>query len=340
MIIKQSLHKGFRTKKCGLLINQEYPWIAASPDAVIECDCHGIGVLEAKTCYKHRNADSFEDVAVTDPNFFLSYHRENGSFSLKKEHPYNYQIQQEMLVSKTSFALLVVYIEKDVVVVDVPRDEEIIQEIISKTKEFFLKVLLPQMLSHHYVPTRFDPVIENSNAFYLEDELTSNADCVDVNEPEPSLHVARPSSQNVTTPLSNGSYGLDEPCTSTSDASLIPCSSTTNASLIHDVVIGNGLPGSNLQSSNYKCCDEDPGLGETVSCCNPLCLVGTYHKKCAKPQLKVYRKDWKCSSCRELVKRSNKRKGKVNDENANHNATQSRKGKKAGNVLQSITNIV
>lgn len=38
----------FKISKCGLVINQEYPWIHATPDVLVSCSCCGLGCGEIK----------------------------------------------------------------------------------------------------------------------------------------------------------------------------------------------------------------------------------------------------------------------------------------------------
>ena len=44
----KSEHKNFEVQKCGLIIHSERTYIAASPDALVSCDCHGCGLCEIK----------------------------------------------------------------------------------------------------------------------------------------------------------------------------------------------------------------------------------------------------------------------------------------------------
>jgi hypothetical protein len=36
---------------CGLFIDGEHPFIAASPDGLVNCECYGEGVCEIKVCF-------------------------------------------------------------------------------------------------------------------------------------------------------------------------------------------------------------------------------------------------------------------------------------------------
>ena len=51
----QSLHIDFSISKSGLVIHESYPFMSASPDGTINCECYGHGVLEIKCPYSERN---------------------------------------------------------------------------------------------------------------------------------------------------------------------------------------------------------------------------------------------------------------------------------------------
>ena len=41
-------HINFEVKKCRTFINKQYPWLHATPDFLISCDCFGEGCGEVK----------------------------------------------------------------------------------------------------------------------------------------------------------------------------------------------------------------------------------------------------------------------------------------------------
>jgi len=87
-------HAGFR-------ICVEMPFIGASADGYVTCDCHGKGVVEVKCPYTDRNTVLsellFKDDFVVDSNY-----------AVRKNHKYNVQMQLEMYVSNVSYCDLVV----------------------------------------------------------------------------------------------------------------------------------------------------------------------------------------------------------------------------------------
>ena len=46
--IMKKEHINFKIEKCGLMINEEYPWLHATPDFLCACDCCGEGCGEVK----------------------------------------------------------------------------------------------------------------------------------------------------------------------------------------------------------------------------------------------------------------------------------------------------
>ena len=48
------LHRNFKSKKCGLFVDGNRPYIGASPDALMECECHQKFVIEIKCLYALR----------------------------------------------------------------------------------------------------------------------------------------------------------------------------------------------------------------------------------------------------------------------------------------------
>ena len=89
------MHTNFQFRNSGLVVSTQYPYIGASPDGVVECDCCGCGVLEIKCPYCIR--ESSPDEA---PYLY------NGKLSEK--HRYYYQVQTQLLVCSASYADFVV----------------------------------------------------------------------------------------------------------------------------------------------------------------------------------------------------------------------------------------
>ena len=103
----QEKHVTFKVKKSGLIINEKYPWIHASPDFLCLCDCCGEGCGEVKCPLCVENCD-FEGY-ILKPSSCLKKDS-NGSFKLtcKETHQYCYQCQQQIFTSQKLYCDFVV----------------------------------------------------------------------------------------------------------------------------------------------------------------------------------------------------------------------------------------
>lgn len=64
-------HQELEYHECGLIINPEFPYFAASPDKLISCDCHGEGCIVINFLKIMESAESF-DVLSIKPNRILN----------------------------------------------------------------------------------------------------------------------------------------------------------------------------------------------------------------------------------------------------------------------------
>ena len=79
-------HKNIEFHETGLHVLESHPYIGASPDMLVECECHGPGIVEIKCpysiCEQTPNPDNYKHV--------------DGDGKLKPTSPYYYQIQGQM----------------------------------------------------------------------------------------------------------------------------------------------------------------------------------------------------------------------------------------------------
>ena len=104
-------HEEFTFSCCGFFVSIKHPFLDASPDALIQCDCCGEGVVEMK--YPLCNCElSFGEASVGVWNFC---HDEllGGKLKLKYEHNY-YQCQLQIFVTRRGYCNFVVWTSKEV----------------------------------------------------------------------------------------------------------------------------------------------------------------------------------------------------------------------------------
>lgn len=99
---EENSHINFTIKDVGLIISEEHQFLAGSPDGIFHCECHGDILLEIKCPFTHRQ-DSVRTAAEKDAKFPLQIcPQKNSELLLSPSHPYYYQVQLQMFVSKVS----------------------------------------------------------------------------------------------------------------------------------------------------------------------------------------------------------------------------------------------
>nr|XP_054759987.1 uncharacterized protein LOC129266168 [Lytechinus pictus] len=123
-------HSRLSVRECGMFVDRNNPYIAASPDGIVECNCCGRGVLEIKCPY---NVAHTAPTADNVPYLI----RKDGKIDLKENHPYYSQVQLEMGVTKTRYCDFFVYSRKGQMTVRVYADEERWDELVKRSTTFF-----------------------------------------------------------------------------------------------------------------------------------------------------------------------------------------------------------
>lgn len=100
--VMKAQHKQFKAVKTGLVLYKPHPYIAASPDLLIECKCHGKGLCEIKCPYSNRHLTPNAETVLYLENV-------NGTCRLKRSHEYFYQIQGQMGITGRNYCDFFVY---------------------------------------------------------------------------------------------------------------------------------------------------------------------------------------------------------------------------------------
>jgi putative phage-type endonuclease len=132
-------HTNVKIDKCGLFINPKYPHLGASPDGLVSCDCCGEGVIEVKCpfCVKDKKISESDDKIE-----FLNHGK------LKENHKYYYQVQTQMLITEKEFCDFVVWTQEDMTVQRIEPDQDSHDEIVTKSTNFFVQVVLPEIMGN------------------------------------------------------------------------------------------------------------------------------------------------------------------------------------------------
>ena len=115
-----SQHSNFSITESGLIIHTLHPFMGATPDGVVHCECCGTGVIEIK-CPFSCSEKCIQLNAVENPNFFL-HQNDDGALTLKQNHAYFYQTQMQMKFADAQFCDFIVWREGELFVQRIPPD--------------------------------------------------------------------------------------------------------------------------------------------------------------------------------------------------------------------------
>ena len=141
---------GLKVKPCGLFIDQELSYLAASPDGLVGQD--GEALLEIKSPYTQR------DNKISDAHLFPFLELKNGELRLKRNHDFFFQIQGQLHICRKKVCYFVVYTFIDIHIEKIEAD-----------CLFFAEKMLPYLSNFwetHYLPCIVQSLVckEESNA--------------------------------------------------------------------------------------------------------------------------------------------------------------------------------
>jgi len=151
-------HQNVHIRDSGFVISTDHPFIGASPDALMSCDCCGTSIVEVKCPFCVKDC-LVKD--VVDKNFCLQTDT-SGNRCLVKKHPYFYQIQTQLGVCKLERAFFVVWTLKDLHVEEILLDNEFWSEICSKSLHIFKTAILPELVGKFYTKSITSTPVEIS----------------------------------------------------------------------------------------------------------------------------------------------------------------------------------
>lgn len=131
-------HTNMVISKCGLHVSTENPFIAASPDRLVSCDCCENGVVEIKCPSSHEKTLDAETIIA---QYF------NQDLTLKKTHTYYYQVQTQMSVCDTEYAYFVLWTPNITIISFETRDSEWLSSKIEKLRDFFTNHIVPILMT-------------------------------------------------------------------------------------------------------------------------------------------------------------------------------------------------
>lgn len=146
-------HQELEQYECGLIINPEFPYFAASPDRLINCDCHGEGCVVLKFLAIMETAESFE-ILTREPNRILNINED--VYELEKTHDFYYQLQLQIHVVELRYCDLVIWSPKldlSHLILRVNPDIDFWKLHMQKAQKFHEIIMMPEILGKSYTRT-------------------------------------------------------------------------------------------------------------------------------------------------------------------------------------------
>ena len=163
-------HTRFEHAASGLIVTPAYPFLGASPDGTVSCECCGTGVLEIKCPYSCKEKSILE--ASSEAKFFLE--KKNDGIFLKQNHQYYYQVQAQIKLSNANYCDFVVWREKELFVQRIYPNDEFMAPVLQKLISFYKLCVLPELLGKWYtksqVPSQPTSVVPSNVWCYCRKE--------------------------------------------------------------------------------------------------------------------------------------------------------------------------
>ena len=137
-------HSGFIIQSCGFIVDQESPFLGASPDGLVECTCCGCGVLEVKCPFRAKEAYSLEQVAEEHKDFCLQLFPSK-TLKLSRNHPYYLQFQLQIYTTKCAYCDFVVWHSAGLHIERLTLDNNHLQDALKKADLLFSHCILLEL---------------------------------------------------------------------------------------------------------------------------------------------------------------------------------------------------
>ncbi|XP_065075103.1 uncharacterized protein LOC135698888 [Ochlerotatus camptorhynchus] len=142
-------HVNVSRHQSGLIIPENEPHLAASPDAIVKCDCHGLITVEVKCPYSARQNEDIINVLMSFKDPYIRRDH-NGNVTLNTHHKYFLQALMQVHVANAAFGYFYVWAPKNSLIFEVKTNDEYWSYCKRKATVFHKNVIIPELLSKCY----------------------------------------------------------------------------------------------------------------------------------------------------------------------------------------------
>jgi YqaJ-like viral recombinase domain len=128
--------------RVGLLVHPSFPFIGASLDRIIRVDGQ-LYAIEIKCPYNPFIRKQKLAMKFKNKSFYVNLD-ENGKPFLKRQHPYFFQVQLQLLVSNLQSAVFIIFVPPDdIEYFMIKRDQDFIDQMLTDAAAVYSNSLLP-----------------------------------------------------------------------------------------------------------------------------------------------------------------------------------------------------
>ena len=127
------MHPNMKVEEAGLFVSKTDPYLAASPDAIVSCECCKKGVIEIKCPFKHKDKRP-TDIYKFDRSFYLDANED-----LRENSNYYAQVQGQMAIVDVEYCDFVVWTPIGIHVQRINRDRLFWEANKDILKDFFFQ---------------------------------------------------------------------------------------------------------------------------------------------------------------------------------------------------------
>jgi len=144
VVIRQFENQYNKTvRPCGLFVDEQYPFLGASPDGLVDDD----KIIEVK-CTPSIGQKTLEDASLDKKLQFCLELTETGQLKLKENHKYYWQIQGQLNITKKIECIFILFsMGNNLYVQNINRDEYLwTNKMLPKLINFYMDCMLPEIV--------------------------------------------------------------------------------------------------------------------------------------------------------------------------------------------------
>ena len=136
-------HDNLSSEMAGFVIDSTIPFIGASPDGFVNCQCCGKGLIEIKCPYKYADQSAKMAAELDTKNFQI--HNDQVKLKTDTSSSYSCQIQCQLGVTQRKWCDLVIYTHVDIFVTRIDFDSVFWSETTDKLVTFYKQYIFKKL---------------------------------------------------------------------------------------------------------------------------------------------------------------------------------------------------